>query len=351
MPPKPHEESPADALEPTDVDENSEQFEENDNNDEEEECLLTKAEQLYELDKVNQTAKILRSLDQSTLEEKHHAMLRRAKEADDLVRDLKTSPDGGDWIDQGISKGNFPTRVLYRLEQGEKLVEVRARCETPIKKDLLEPLLSVLNETQLYKTWLPNFSVPTLQVRECEKLKQIGRISQIVFLVMDVPWPIAPREMVLHAAAFDNIDESGQLGIKLKTIKTGDDEVVPEQDPTTVRLDLDGGFLFEKCPKDHPCMEFIQKDGDEEDMILVTFSALMNPNMKYLPQSFLNFLVKTALGTVWKNLLQIATDVKDGKRPDHKSAIQRKKEELYDYVRARLDIMLSAMNDVATMTS
>ena len=76
MPPKPHEESPADALEPTDVDENSEQFEENDNNDEEEECLLTKAEQLYELDKVNQTAKILRSLDQSTLEEKHHAMLR-----------------------------------------------------------------------------------------------------------------------------------------------------------------------------------------------------------------------------------------------------------------------------------
>ena len=112
---------------------------------------------------------------------------------------------------------------------------------------------------------------------------------------------------------------------------------------------MDGGFLFEKCPKDHPCMEFMEKDSDDEEMILVTFSALINPNMKYLPQSFLNFLVKTALGTAWKILLQVAKDVKDGKRPDHKSAIEKKREELYDYVNMRLDVMLSALDVITTI--
>ena len=38
--------------------------------------LLTEAEAFYVEDKMYQTAKILRSLDQNLLEEKHHAMLR-----------------------------------------------------------------------------------------------------------------------------------------------------------------------------------------------------------------------------------------------------------------------------------
>jgi hypothetical protein len=262
---------------------------------------------------------------------------------------LTGSPDDGDWHDNGISKGKFPTRILHRLEQGEKLLQLRARCETPIEKDFLEPLLSVLNETQLYKTWLPSFKVPRFEIRECEKLKQAGKLTQIVFVIMDLPWPMAPREMALHAAAFDNIDEKGQIGIKLKTISSEDDEVVPELDPKNARVDLDGGFLFEKCPKDHPCMEFMEKDSDGEEMMLVTFSTVINPNLKYLPQSFLNFLVKSALGTAWKMMLQVAKDVKDGKRPDHKSAIEKKREELYDYINTRLDVMLSVLDVVTTI--
>jgi hypothetical protein len=351
MPPKPDEkEFPG--LAKTEVDENLFPSEENHGDEvEEEESLLAKeAERLYDDDKVDQAAKILRSLEDHLLEEKHHAMVMRANEAEELVKNLTASPDDGDWHDNGIiSQGKFPTRILHRLEQGEKLLQLRARCETPIKKDFLEPLLSVLNETQLYKTWLPSFKVPRFEIRECEKLKQAGKLTQIVFVIMDLPWPMAPREMALHAAAFDNIDEKGQIGIKLKTISSEDDEVVPELDPKNARVDLDGGFLFEKCPKDHPCMEFMEKDSDGEEMMLVTFSTVINPNLKYLPQSFLNFLVKTALGTAWKMLLQVAKDVKDGKRPDHKSAIERKREELYDYVNTRLDVMLSALDVVTTI--
>lgn len=43
---------------------------------EEGECLLTKAEQLNEIEKLNEAAKILRSLNQDVLQEKHHTILR-----------------------------------------------------------------------------------------------------------------------------------------------------------------------------------------------------------------------------------------------------------------------------------
>eukprot|EP00979_Chaetoceros_neogracilis_P002635 scaffold435_cov275-Chaetoceros_neogracile.AAC.87 len=307
--------------------------------------LLEKATLLYEQDKLGQVKALLESVDPDILEEKHHAMRRRAEEAEKLVKDMKAKPEGGSWVDQGISRGKFPTRILYRLEEGENKVELRARCETPIKKDLLESLFCVLNETELYKTWLPSFNVPRFKITECRKLKQIGRVSQILIVVMELPWPMATREVVISAAAFDDIEENGHIGIKMKNIESKDDETVPEATSKTVRVDMDGGFLFEACPKDHPALQYVNKEEDDEHM-LVTFTALINPNMKVLPQSFLNFIVKTALGTCWKILLQIAQDVKDGKKPDHTSAMARKRDELYDYIKERVEAMLATLKSV-----
>lgn len=313
--------------------------------------LLQKAEQLFSDDKLDQTATILRQVNPDLLSDEHQQMLKRIGESEELVKNLKSDPDeSSGWIDQGVSKGKFPTRILHKLEENDDQKELRVRCETPIPKDMLEPLLSVLNETQLYKTWLPNFSKPRFQVQLCEKLKQSGRVSQIIMVVLDLPWPMSPRELVLSAAAFDNIETSkNHIGIKLKSIVEGDDEVVPKADPTCVSVTIDGGFLFEKCPDDHPCMEHIEHK-DEEGMILVTFSAIMNPNLSLLPQSILNFLVKIAFGTAWKMLLKVATDIKDGKRPDHADVI-KEKDEFYSYVRERLNIMLSIMDNVSMQQS
>jgi hypothetical protein len=367
---------------------------------------LTQAKLLYQQDKLSQVAKILKSIDSKYLTQDHRHMLLRAQEAEDLVKALKARPlantnansttttdnndndisthdkggdageTKGDWIDQGVSSGTggkFPTRILHRLERSKTdhhKFRLRARCETPIEKHLLEPLLSVLNETELYETWLPSFRIPKFQIRQCKKLKQCSRVSQVLWVVMDLPWPVTPREIVLSAAAFDSIEDDGHIGIQLKTIDEKEEDVViptsssneqgggGDGNDNRVRVDLDGGFLFEKCPRDHPAMKEFQKnrngnngeDGkvndeeqEEEECILVTFAAVMDPHMKLLPQSFLNFLVKTALGTAWRMLLSIAQDVKDGKRPDHAKAIEQKRQEVYDYVRERVDVMLSNM--------
>lgn len=349
MAPKPQEED-APGEDPVFDNDTEETPGEDQPEEEEKECPLTKAELLYGQDKVSQVKAILESVDPAILDDKHRAMLARAEEAEAFVKDIKAKPEGGDWIDQGISRGKYPTRILYRLEEGEHKTELRARCETPIKKDLLESLFCVLNETELYETWLPSFTVPKFKIRECRKLKQIGRVSQILLVVMDLPWPLTAREIVISAAAFDDIEDKGHIGIKMKNIDTKDDETVPEATSKAVRVDMDGGFLFEACPADHPAMEYVDKE-DGEEYLLVTFSALMNPNMRNLPQSLLNFLVKTALGTAWKMLLKIAQDVKDGKRPDHATAMITKREELYDYIKGRVDDMLSTLKSAYTIAA
>eukprot|EP00554_Chaetoceros_debilis_P013897 CAMPEP_0194119636 /NCGR_PEP_ID=MMETSP0150-20130528/40323_1 /TAXON_ID=122233 /ORGANISM="Chaetoceros debilis, Strain MM31A-1" /LENGTH=409 /DNA_ID=CAMNT_0038811413 /DNA_START=54 /DNA_END=1280 /DNA_ORIENTATION=+ len=322
----------------------------------EHQCPLQKAEELYNEESLLEAARVLKSITDPNiaLEEKHHSILRNAEDGEALFADLKAEAKDGDgdesgfgsasWIDHGVSGGKFPTRILHRLEETSSGVQLRVRCETPIQKELLSPLLSVLNESQLYKTWMPRWTAPRFQLRTCEKLKQMGRVSQILHIVMDIPWPMASREFVLSAVAFDDIEANGDIGIKLKSITTADniDDCVPEKEKKSVEVDLDGGFLFTKCPKDHPTMEKVKKDDSDsdsdadEDMVLVRFGVMMNPNMKLLPQSMLNFLVKVAMGTVWKMMLGIAVDIKDGKRPDHTKAIDEK-EGLYSWVSKRLE--------------
>jgi hypothetical protein len=308
--------------------------------------LLAKAEELYEDEKLFEASRILKTIDPSQLNEKHNTIIVNSKRGERTVKDLKCSVDGDNngWVMHGVSKGEFPTLTAHKLEKGGgKDMKLKARCETPIDRSMLSPIISVLNETELYQTWLPSWTVPKFRVKKCEKLSQRGRCSQIIILTFEVPWPIANREVVLCADGFEDIDENGDIAIIIQSLDTGDEDglVPPPDSNSTVRIDVDGGFLFRKCPEDHPALLNDEKDGSEDSKVLVTFAASMNPKMKLLPQSFLNFLVKVAFGFAWNILLKIARDVRDGKREDHQKAIAEKRESLYDWVEVKLKQLLA----------
>ena len=309
---------------------------------------LTKAVELYEDDKLLEAGRILKTIDQSKLEHKHETILLKANKAEELIKDLKSSIDGHDksngWVVHGVSKGEFPTLTGHRLESSGKAVKLKARCETPIDKSLLSPLISVLNETELYETWLPSWNTPRFKIRKCTKLSQHGRCSQVIIITFDVPWPMASRECVLLGDAFDDIGENGDIGIYMRSLSTGDEDglVPPPDDKSTVRVDFEGGFLFRKCPKDHPALLHNTEDSEhpeDSDKLLVTFAATTDPKMKLLPQAFLNFLVKVAFGLAWSILLKLARDVLNGKREDHKNKIQEKRS-LYDWIEERINALL-----------
>ena len=316
--------------------------------------LIARAQHEYQEDRLLAAARLLRQVqDESLLQDVHRKMLRTAGDCEAFVHSITSSVDHGDgnddapseWTKQGGSHGRHDSVIYYKMggEQGNCLT---ARVETPVPSSLLVPLLSVLNECELYKTWLPSFEKPRLGVTKSEKLSQTGRVSQVLAVATDSPWPLATREVIIGAVAFDDIDATGDIGVRLRGLHTGSSETdvaIPPPEGGAVRVDFDGGFLFRKCPEDHPALPTKPRDtnngseDDDEHMLLVSFLMYVDSKINFLPQSLINFLVRTVIGRMWEKFLTVAEDVKAGKRPRHAEAIVAKRACLYDWVEQRVE--------------
>ena len=314
--------------------------------------LIAQAEHEYQEDRLLAAARLLRQVqDESRLQDVHRKMLRTAGDCEAFVHSITSSVDHGDggndarWAKQGESHGRHDSVIYYKMG-GAAGNCLTARVETPIPSSLLVPLLSVLNECELYKTWLPSFEKPRLGVTKSEKLSQTGRVSQVLAVATDSPWPLATREAIIGAVAFDDIDAKGDIGVRLCSLHTGSSETdveIPPPEGGAVRVDFDGGFLFRKCPEDHPALPTKPRDtnngaeDDDEHMLLVSFLMYVDSKINFLPQSLINFLVRTVIGRMWEKFLTVAEDVKAGKRPRHAEAIAAKRACLYDWVEQRVE--------------
>ena len=185
------------------------------------------------------------------------------EEPGDADDDATSSPDEyGPWLVQGEHMGKRDVSVYYRTDKktGSKL---NARVESPIDAEMLVPFLSVLNESELYASWLPNWTVPRFRIRRSEKLKQTGRVSQVVVVTIDLPWPFSAREAVLDACGVDDIDASGDICVLVRALGEDDDasesdaarspatiEIPSVDEADVVRIGFEGGFLFRALPED-----------------------------------------------------------------------------------------------------
>ncbi|KAL7478102.1 hypothetical protein ACHAW6_003881 [Cyclotella cf. meneghiniana] len=341
--------------------------------------ILEQAMRLYENDKIlSATRLLLRINNTSCFEPIHHRILNEGllfqqllDESNDHHHTDNTTicaSSKDEWIKQGERHGRHNFCIYYKLSTSNHLT---CRIETPIPSELLVPLLSVLNESELYQTWIPHYTVPKFEVVKSEKLRQIGRCGQIIIVETDVQWPLGRRQLLLRAVACDDIDIHSESiddannneklsgssehmrngdrrggGKILVRIQSLDDEIDKEEldglkiPPTKngyVRMEVQGGFVFEKCPADHLMRQ--STSGDDNDQVLVTFSFAVDPKLR-IPQSLINFFVRVAIGHLWGMFLRIAEDVKEGKRPAHSKAIATKREVLYDWVEERARVML-----------
>ena len=133
----------------------------------------------------------------------------------------------------------------------------------------------------------------------------------------------------------------------------------PEED--IVRAFYEGGFVFYNCPSDHEALDARKKQEkkkkgrkkrnksqedtedthEEEEMILMSCCFTQDFYMKLVPQPLINFILKVAVSTAWNMFLGVAMDVKDGKRPDHVSAIEEKRTSFYDWIDERIGYMFN----------
>ena len=142
---------------------------------------------LFQDDKLLQAARILRTsfdLEEVTCSKQRSTIVQHADACEKLVDIFKSdaeNPENG-WskVDGGRGKKSHgDTKVYYKTNAN--CTRLECRLETPIDESLLIPIISVLNESQLYHTWMPSWNIPPrFGIRRVKKLKQVGRCSQVI---------------------------------------------------------------------------------------------------------------------------------------------------------------------------
>lgn len=255
---------------------------------------------------------------------------------------ISPNPTECGWTQNGEKHGFRNTMIYYRVKRPQNIIV--SRLETPIECSLLSPLLSVMNESSLYHTWMPHWNFPKIGLSESNLIKELGRGHQIIQVRIDTPYPFANREVYLHPYAVDCIDEVDLNAVfaKIDSYDTGSHyEVdVPDVQKGYRRAAFDAALLIRPCPPDHPSLiDSKCHYPDGEKLLLATMMLEADGRVANVPLSIINFITKNVLGGQWATLLKIAEDVRNGTRVAHREAIHEK-QELYGWMEGRLKVML-----------
>ena len=329
--------------------------------------LLKQAKTHYNEEQLLASARLLRKV-------KDRALLGRRKEEDppdfqnildnakiieQAVDDLLSDPfTHGGWKINHNHNASYNTTIYHKIVKqeaglfGDNIPTFTCRVETPVSSDLLIPLLSVLNESSLYDTWIPSWKKPfQLGISKSEQLFKASRGHQIIRTQLNLPWPLKAKEVLMDVTAVDDIDSQGFIIAKLRTLKDATSTIpkgftIPELPKNVVRTDFDGALLFRPCPKDHPNYESTRFNYPEEHLILLQYTiSLPLSGLPPFLKGLVDFITEKVIIRVWNMLLRVAEEVRDGKRSDHLQAIEEKSES-YDWMHHRCQILLHGRNQL-----
>ena len=222
--------------------------------------IIALAHERYSKNKILEAYRLLQSVkDKSLLSgAKEQEICNVAMECQNAISDLIEEPDhttpGSIWKKQGESHGEYDTTIFYKVENKH----LTCRLVTPIQSNLLIPIISVLNESDLYSDWIPSWTIPfTMGISTSNQHAKIGALDQIVHLIANVPWPFQPREVYIQSMVIDEIDEHNFFAVRLFTLyesedgntnKTVDNSgslvKIPSPLPIVQRFDFNGVLLF-----------------------------------------------------------------------------------------------------------
>lgn len=313
------------------------------------EHLIVEADRLYSEDSLLAATKLLlQVVDKKLLTPQHEQVIHMGTLIEHAREEMLASPEKSGWKKQSESHGHRDYLVYYKiLESGA----VECRIDSPIEASLYVPFLSVFNEPDLYHTWLPSWKFPfRVGVSSSVKLAQRGRVHQIVRIVNDFPWPLVQRELILKGFADDDSARSRIACVKLMSLQSSDeDECVPPIGPKTVRMELDGGLLFRPCPPDHPALSQSKAHYPTgEKLVLITFTMMCDTKLDFIPRKFLNFCTRTVMGSVWRMMLNVAEEVRDGKRPEFTEIMEKRRGELYEWMEERANLVANGPTETET---
>ncbi|KAF3320090.1 hypothetical protein FCM35_KLT22307 [Carex littledalei] len=170
-------------------------------------------------------------------------------------------------------------------------------------------LISILS----FSRW-PQYNFPTFKIITSDVLKKVRIGEQIALIRVKVPWPVSEREALVNFFVFEYLKEDLVL-VLINTISDEEEvgisthgftrEGIPKADGT-IRLDMVGGFVF-------------QKVNEEKSYI----RAIYNVDIKldFVPASMINFVSRQLVASGHK-LFQKAISTVASSDKDYQKALK-----------------------------
>ncbi|PFH31343.1 hypothetical protein BESB_027780 [Besnoitia besnoiti] len=129
------------------------------------------------------------------------------------IHPLVTGKVPGPWH-CAVSDGTMSVYVR-NYEDNRELLTFRIEGESDAP---LLSILSVLNEVDLFKLWVPYYSQPfKLGLRQADSTS-MGRVDQLVQFHVDFPWPFSNRDALFEVWAVDDFERNSQIVVKMTTL-------------------------------------------------------------------------------------------------------------------------------------
>ncbi len=230
-----------------------------------------------------QAHELCKQLEPSSVHQELLDMLEeRIQKAEETLREVDGTSDG--WI-HGLDY--FGISTYYKVSSDRGILTVKLEG---IMEDLpLFEQVSVLYETDLYKSWVPFCD-------ESIKIYTIGHAELLAYLNISLPMVIA-RDTVIHAYACDLLEEEGKLILIGKSVHEKMDEFKEKYnkfaDNTFKETPLKPITWF------HNRLNVLDFKAIMEPItptsVKTTIIATMEPNL-VLPQFLINFIIKNIAG-------------------------------------------------------
>eukprot|EP01097_Dermamoeba_algensis_P002431 TRINITY_DN1958_c0_g1_i1.p1 TRINITY_DN1958_c0_g1~~TRINITY_DN1958_c0_g1_i1.p1 ORF type:complete len:353 (-),score=73.31 TRINITY_DN1958_c0_g1_i1:160-1218(-) len=173
-----------------------------------------------------------------------------------------------------------------------------SRTHFLIKGTMEAPLLNVvavMTEVDLWPNWFP--SVAYWGLSKSQLVHRPSRVHFLAQMMLNFPWPLTPREMMVDAFGVDALDELGLVIVYCKSASDMFHEFpVPAPPASHSRMKLNiGGFM-------------VRPVNEKQCEVQIIFDV--DPQIKYIPQkllttilSFLCHVPFKQLGVVSQNLV------------------------------------------------
>lgn len=253
---------------------------------------LTNVETLKKLVRVQ----MLRSLECEPEESIENIIEKRTEEVHSCVQMLKSTSEY-DYADPSrnthrngwkLKQDTEEYRVMYR--EGPEGTPFHSLLVEGYVDGPLDVCLCIAWESNLYRKWWPQSSIPTFKIlaTECLQKSRIG--EQICLVRAKLSWPLSSREAIVHFFEFEYFQDDlivllfnsiSDLESIDRSLDGFSKDAIPDKNDA-IRIDVMGGMTMQKVSNTRSY-----------------FRTIANVDMKldFVPPSFINFISRQLIGS------------------------------------------------------